>query len=104
VIVELDRVLATVTLFARPWLLYSPDFWGVGSMAKIKISNTDLVWVFTERLRSFGGCANVSIAIIPAEDGWMAIASQKDLAGRPHCAKHIEQIQKQLRETYVLKK
>jgi hypothetical protein len=46
-------------------------------MAKARISSPDLVWVFTEKLRSFGDCANVSIAIIPAEDGWMAIASQK---------------------------
>jgi hypothetical protein len=73
-------------------------------MAKTRISSTDLVWVFTEKLRSFGGCANVSIAIIPAEDGWMAIGSQKDLAAHPRCAKHVEQIQKQLREIYVLKK
>ena len=72
-------------------------------MAKARISSTDLAWVFTERLRSFGGCANVSIAIIPAEDGWMAIASQKDLAGHPRCAQRIKQIQKQLRESYVLK-
>ena len=72
-------------------------------MAKIRISSTDLVWAFTEELKSFENCGRVAIAIIPAEDGWMAIASQKDLAGHPRCAQHIKQIQKQLRETYVLK-
>jgi hypothetical protein len=73
-------------------------------MAKIKISSTDLVWAFTEELKSFENCANVSIAVVPTDNGWMAIASQKDLARRPRCAQRIEQIQKQLREIYILKK
>ena len=72
-------------------------------MAKIKISSTDLVWAFTEKLKSFENCANVAIAVVPTDNGWMAIASQKDLAAHPRCAKHVEQIQKQLREIYVLK-
>jgi hypothetical protein len=72
-------------------------------MAKIRISSTDLVWAFTEKLKSFENCGKVAIAIIPAGRGWIAIASQKDLAAHPRCAKHVEQIQKQLREIYVLK-
>jgi hypothetical protein len=87
------------TLFA----LFSPIL-EAGRMAKIKISSTDLVWAFTEKLRSFDDCANVSIAVVPTADGWKAIASQKDMAAHPRCAKHVEQIQKQLREIYVLKK
>ena len=86
------------TLFA----LFSPTL-EVGRMAKIRISSTDLVWAFTEKLKSFENCGRVAIAIIPAGRGWMAIASQKDLAAHPGCAKHVEQIQKQLREIYVLK-
>jgi len=74
-------------------------------MAKTKISSADLVWVFTEKLRSFDDCApTVSIAIVPSEDGWRAIASRKDSVGHPLCARRIEQIQKQLRSVYVLAK
>jgi hypothetical protein len=73
-------------------------------MAKIKISSTDLVWAFMEKLKSFENCGRVAIAVVPTDNGWKAIASQRDLAGRPRCAKHIEQIQKQLSEIYVLKK
>jgi hypothetical protein len=69
-----------------------------------KISNTDLVWVFTEKLRSFDDCGPVSIAIVPSEDGWRAIASRKDRHAHPLCAKRIELVQKQLREIYVLAK
>jgi hypothetical protein len=56
-----------------------------------------------EKLKSFENCANVAIAVIPTDNGWMAIASKRDLADRPRCAQRIEQIQKQLREIYVLK-
>ena len=73
-------------------------------MAKTKISSTDLVWVFTEKLRSFDDCANVSVAIIPTEDGWTTISSRKDRHAHSPCVKRIEQIQKQLREIYVLAK
>ena len=73
-------------------------------MAKTKISSTDLVWVFTEKLRSFDDCAHASIAIVPTEDGWMAITSRKGRHAHPLCGKRIEQIQKQLREIYLLAK
>ena len=72
-------------------------------MAKTKISSTDLVWVFTEKLRSFNECAApISIAIVPNKDGWTAIASRGDRQAHPHCAKRIEQVQRELREIYVL--
>jgi hypothetical protein len=72
-------------------------------MAKIKISSTDLVWAFTEKLKSFENCGSVAIAVVPTDDGWKAIASRRDVSQHPHCAQRIEQIQKQLREIYVLK-
>ena len=72
-------------------------------MAKTKISNADLVWAFTERLRSFNeGAAPISIAIVPNKDGWTAIASRRDHHAHPLCAKRIEQVQGELREIYVL--
>ena len=74
-------------------------------MAKTKISSADLVWVFTEKLKSFGDCAStIAIGIIPTKDGWKALTSQKDLRAHPLCAKRIEQIQIELREIYVLTK
>ena len=74
-------------------------------MAKTKISNVDLVWIFTERLKSFKECgASISIAILPNKDGWMAIASRRSRSTHPRCAKRIEQVQRELREIYVLAK
>ena len=77
----------------------------VKGMAKIKISTTDLVWIFTEKLKSFGdGAPAISIAIVPNKGGWTAIASRNDRNHHPRCAKRIEQVQKELREIYVLAK
>jgi hypothetical protein len=74
-------------------------------MAKTKISSADLAWIFTEKLKSFGDCApTVPVAIIPSNDGWKALASQRDLHSRPHCAERIEQVQTDLRKIYVLTK
>jgi hypothetical protein len=72
-------------------------------MAKTTISNADLVWVFTEKLKSFGDCSPaISIAIVPTKDGWSTIARWRDRHAYPLCAKRIEQIQGELREIYVL--
>jgi hypothetical protein len=72
-------------------------------MVKIAISNVDLVWVFTEKLKSFRDDAPaISIAIVPDKDGWSAIASRNDRNHHPRCAKRIEQVQRELRENYVL--
>jgi hypothetical protein len=74
-------------------------------MAKTKLSNADLVWVFTEKLKSFRDCApTVTIAIVPNKGGWTAIASRNDRNHHPRCAQHIEQVQRELREIYVLAK
>ena len=74
-------------------------------MAKTKISNSDLVWIFTERLKSFRECAaQASIAIVPNKDGWTAIASRRDRYTHPRCAKRMEQVQRELREIYILAK
>jgi hypothetical protein len=72
-------------------------------MAKIAISNADLVWIFTEKLKSFHDGAP-AIAIVPNKDGWTAIASRNDRNHHPRGAQRIEQIQRELREIYVLAK
>jgi hypothetical protein len=72
-------------------------------MAQIRISSTDLIWVFREKLASFNECApTVSIAIVPSGDGWTAVTNAWARSRHPLCAKRIKQIQKQLRKTYVL--
>jgi hypothetical protein len=72
-------------------------------MAKTAISNADLVWVFTEKLKSFRDGAP-AIAIVPNKDGWTAIASRIDRNHHPECSKRIVQVQRELREIYVLAK
>jgi hypothetical protein len=74
-------------------------------LAKTRISSTDLIWIFRERLSSFRDCSpEIPIAIVPSDGGWKAVIASRDRTGRPHCVKRIEQIQKQLREVYVLAK
>jgi hypothetical protein len=48
-------------------------------MAKIKISSTDLIWIFRQKLEAFDDCPpEVAIAIVPAPDvGWMALWMRK---------------------------
>ena len=72
-------------------------------MAKITISNADLVWIFTEKLKSFRDGAP-AIAIVPNKGGWTAIASRHDRNHRARCAKRVEEVQRELREIYVLAK
>jgi hypothetical protein len=74
-------------------------------MAKTRISSSDLVWIFTEKLRSFDECSpGTNIAIVPSEDGWTAVTGGRRRGQYPRCDRRIEQIQKQLREIYVLAK
>ena len=73
-------------------------------MAKIKISSTELVWIFHQRLEVFDDCPpDVPIAIVPDNRSWMAVMSAKVRTRYPHWARRVEAIQKGLREIYVLK-
>jgi hypothetical protein len=72
-------------------------------LAKVKISNTELSWIFQEKLATFGDCpASIPIAIVPSKGGWTAVTSSRVRKGFPDCVKRIEQIQKQLRQLYIL--
>jgi hypothetical protein len=75
-------------------------------MARIKISTTDLVWIFTKKMRSFGECLpGTYIAIVPSKNGWTAVTgSRRRRAEYRRCARRVQQIQKELREIYVLAK
>jgi hypothetical protein len=74
-------------------------------LAKKRISNTDLNWIFREKLSSFSDCPGpIKIAIVPSDAGWTVLIAHRDRSARPDCVKRIEQIQEQLREVYVLAK
>ena len=72
-------------------------------MAKKRISNTDLIWIFREKLSAFSECpGSIKIAIVPSDAGWTVVIAHRDRKARPDCVRRIEQIQKQLRDVYVL--
>jgi hypothetical protein len=64
-----------------------------------KISSTDLLWIFREKLSSFDDRFKAApIAIIPSEDGWEVVMSHRYRNAEPQLAKRIAQIQAELRE------
>ena len=74
-------------------------------LAKKRISSTDLIWIFREKLLTFADCPpSIKIAIVPSEESWTVVMTARDRNRLPDCTKRIEQIQKQLREVYVLSK
>jgi len=74
-------------------------------LAKTKISSADLIWIFREKLLSFDDCPrSISIAIVPSDGSWTAVTTKHIRKGRPDCVKRIEQLQRQLRQIYVLAK
>jgi hypothetical protein len=74
-------------------------------LPKSTISTTDLIWIFREKLSSFEECpVSISIGIVPSSEGWTVVTNQRDRTAHPDCIKRIEQLQKQLREVYVLAK
>jgi len=74
-------------------------------LAKKKISSTDLIWIFREKLSTFADCPpSIKLAIVPSEAGWTVVITARDRKRLPGCAKRIDQLQKQLREVYVLAK
>jgi hypothetical protein len=71
-------------------------------MAKQKISNTDLLWIFHEKLSEYGD-HRISLAIIRGDKGEWQVATQRRLPKRePDLATRIGAIEKQLRKQYVL--
>ena len=72
-------------------------------MAKTKISSTDLLWIFRERLSSFDDRFKVApMAIVPDNEGWQAVTSHRYRTGEPQVAKRIKQIQTELQAVYRL--
>ena len=74
-------------------------------MAKTKVSATELVWIFQERIQVYGECPiGTDVAIVSSEDGWMVATNARQRKRYPLCAKRIDKLQKELREVYVLAK
>jgi hypothetical protein len=77
-------------------------------MARTEISSTDLIALFSERLRDFSDCPNgLAIAIVPTDannSGWTAVTNPGSRSRYPLCINRIEAIEKQLRKIYVLAK
>jgi MinD-like ATPase involved in chromosome partitioning or flagellar assembly len=75
---------------------------GEFEVAKTAITHTDLIWIFHQRLKSFNdGSSTMPIAIVPSDKGWTVLTSAR-YRRYPRVIKRIEQIQEQLRKTYVL--
>jgi hypothetical protein len=75
------------------------------SLAKKKISSTDLIWIFREKLSTFADCPpSIKLAIVPSEAGWTVVIPARDRKRLPDGAKRIDQLQKRLREVYVLER
>ena len=74
-------------------------------MARKKISSSDLIWMFHEKLQEYGDHPfhGISLAIIGSDNGDWEVRTQKKLPGRkPDMAKRINAIEKQLRKQYTL--
>ena len=75
-------------------------------MAKKAISNTELIWLFHQKLKESEDCpgSGLSIAIVPTPDvGWTVLMNPRQQNKYPVCAKRVRAIEKQFREMYVLK-
>ena len=72
-------------------------------IAKARISSTDLLWVFQERLASFDGrFKRAPIAIVPNNGGWRAVKSPGYTLGEPQLSRRIQQVQAELEPIYRL--
>ena len=74
-------------------------------MARKRISSTDLIWQFHEKLREFDDypVQGISVAIVPENKGeWKAVTTQNVMMKRPIWAGRVEAIEKQLRKEFSL--
>jgi hypothetical protein len=73
-------------------------------VAKTKISSTDLLWNFRERLSSFDDRFKVApMAIIPTKEGWEVVTpSRYYRTAESEVAKRIKQVQAELQAVYRL--
>jgi hypothetical protein len=75
-------------------------------MARKRISSTDLIWMFHERLEEYGDHPfhGIALAIVPSGDGEWEVVTQFRLPRRePDIGTRIRSIEKQLRKQYTLR-
>ena len=76
-----------------------------GTFRQLLRTAKEISHCFREKLSSFDDCSpSTSIAIVPSSEGWTAVMTHRDRTEHPNCVRRIEQLQKQLREIYVLAK
>ena len=74
-------------------------------MAKKRISNSDLIWAFHEKLRKYDDFSQygISIGILHNGNGsWGVITERKLTKRKPDLAKRLSSIEKQLQKQYSL--
>ncbi len=75
-------------------------------MAKKKISSTELIWIFHEKLKAFDDhpLHGIPIAIVPVPSaGWTAVTTNYTQQYQPLWENRIRAIEKELRNNYDLK-
>jgi hypothetical protein len=72
-------------------------------VAKTRISSTDLLWIFQERLASFDRRLKVApLAIISSKNSWEVVTSPRYRKSEPQLARYIKKIQAELQPVYSL--
>jgi hypothetical protein len=75
------------------------------AMARRRISSSDLIWMFHERLKEYDDhpFTGVALAVIPIGNGEWAVAMTRRVPRRkPDMATRISAIEKQLQKQYTL--
>ena len=74
-------------------------------MARKKVSSTDLIWQFHQKLRKFDDYPlhGISVAVVPETKGdWRALTTRNVKMNRPVWAGRIQSIEKRLRTQFSL--
>ena len=74
-------------------------------MARKRISSTDLIWQFHQKLREFDDYPlhGISVAIVPENKGeWKAVTTRNVMTKRPLWAGRVQSIEKRLRKEFFL--
>ena len=74
-------------------------------MTKKRISPTDLIWIFHEKLREFGSHPQQGfvLAVVPEGRGkWRVVTPRNVLTRSAPWAERIDSIEKRLQKLYVL--
>ena len=74
-------------------------------MARKRITSSDLIWMFHERLKEYDDhpFSGIALAVIPSGKGAWSVAMSRKLPNRkPDMGTRIRAIEKQLQQQYTL--